>query len=232
MAPVIKFKEESITITKGDTYNFLDNIDFVSDSVDVNLSYQEKYIVNDVVDTNYYTIDSNVDSNVSGEYLVTVKAVDKSANVTTSSYKVIVEEPIVNYRTVLYNNLPANSNANQLVSIAYSLIGSPYISGANGPYGFDCSGFVQYVYAQVGISVSRSATTQINDGVGVSYDYAQPGDILSWGYVDGIATHSALYIGNGQMIHAANPTQGVIMSDVAAWTRGSGTRVIAVRRIQ
>ena len=69
------------------------------------------------------------------------------------------------------------------------------------------------------------------DGVGISYDNVQPGDILSWGYTDGVPTHSALYVGNGMMIHAANPSQGVLLSNVAAWTRGSGTRVISVRRI-
>ena len=81
------------------------------------------------------------------------------------------------------------------------------------------------------ISISRSTSTQIHDGVAVSYENAQPGDILLWGYSAGVPTHSAIYVGNGQMIHATNPRQGVIASDVAAWTRGSGTSVIAVRRI-
>lgn len=118
-----------------------------------------------------------------------------------------------------------------LVQLAYSLIGSPYVAGGNSPLGFDCSGFVQYLYSRVGISISRSTSTQIRDGVAVSYENAQPGDILLWGYSDGVPTHSAIYVGNGQMIHATNPRQGVIASDVAAWTRGSGTSVIAVRRI-
>ena len=117
------------------------------------------------------------------------------------------------------------------MQIAYKYIGYPYVSGANGPYSFDCSGFVQFVYSQVGKSISRSTSTQILDGVGISYDNVQPGDILSWGYTDGVPTHSALYVGNGMMIHAANPSQGVLLSNVAAWTRGSGTRVISVRRI-
>ena len=69
------------------------------------------------------------------------------------------------------------------------------------------------------------------DGVGVSYENAQPGDILVWGYAGGYATHSALYIGNGQMIHAANPSQGVIISSVDWWLRGSGTTILSVRRV-
>jgi cell wall-associated NlpC family hydrolase len=128
--------------------------------------------------------------------------------------------------------LAANPNSNDLASIAYSLVGKPYISMSNGPYGFDCSGLVQYVYAQKGISVSRSSSTQIYDGVGVPYEEAQPGDILSWGYSYGNVTHSAMYVGNGKMVHAANPSMGVIVSDVSYWLARSGTKLLSVRRIQ
>ena len=230
--PVISLKEESISITKGDTLELLDNIESVNDNVDGDLAYFDKSIIDTETATNYYTIEGDIDTNTAGEYEIVVKAVDKSGNETKSIYKIVVEEPVVAYKTITYDSLPAYANSNQVVSIAYSLIGSPYVAGGTSPSGFDCSGFVQYVYSQVGLAISRSTSTQINDGYAVSYDSAQPGDILSWGYVDGVPTHSALYIGNGQMIHATNPRQGVILSDVAAWTRGSGTHVIAVRRLQ
>ena len=68
------------------------------------------------------------------------------------------------------------------------------------------------------------------DGQAVSYENAQPGDILSWGY-NGRVSHSAIYVGNGLMIHATNPRQGVIVSDVQSWIRGSGLNIISVRRI-
>ena len=86
-------------------------------------------------------------------------------------------------------------------------------------------------YSQVGIYVSRSSSTQYYDGVAVSYQDAQPGDILSWGH-GGVVTHSALYVGNGMMIHATNPSQGVIASSVAGWESGSIDNLMAVRRIQ
>ena len=127
--------------------------------------------------------------------------------------------------------MPDNVSGNEIVKIAYSYLGYPYQSGANGPSAFDCSGFVQYVYSRVGKSVSRSASTQINDGVGISYSDVQPGDILSWGYSNGVVTHSALYVGNGLMIHAANPSQGVILSNVSKWLSGSATTILSVRRI-
>lgn len=103
--------------------------------------------------------------------------------------------------------------------------------GANGPYGFDCSGFVQYVYSRLGIYISRSSSTQLYDGVAVSYSDILPGDIINWGYSNGVSTHSALYVGNGKMIHAANPSMGVIISDVGYWLSVSGTQIIGVRRI-
>ena len=131
----------------------------------------------------------------------------------------------------VYANVDPSAYGNDVSSIAYSLVGSPYVSGGNSPYGFDCSGFVQYVYSLVGVGVSRSSYTQLYDGVGVSYQDAQPGDIVLWGYGSTV-THSSLYVGNGTMIHAANPGTGVIVSNIDGWLRGSGSQIVSVRRIQ
>lgn len=228
VAPVITLKEESIEITEGEEYNFLDNIESVTDEVDGTIEFLEEVLEDS---TNYYNL--SYDENVFdvGTHEISVVAKDKYGNESVATFNFVVnEKPQPQAR--VYHNLPANPSGGDISSIAYSLVGMPYASGANGPYAFDCSGFVQYVYSQVGINVSRSSSTQLYDGYAVSYEEAQPGDILSWGFVDGVATHSALYVGNGQMVHAANPSQGVIASDVAAWTRGSGSRVISVRRIQ
>ena len=236
IAPEIQLKEEAISLIEGDSFDALSNLESVYDKVDGEISYQKKENLNLDDDTNYYTIDSNVDSNVPGTYEVKVTAVDKFGNESFVTYSVEVaekpEEVVPTIEVPVYQDdyLPTG-DMTALVQLAYSLIGSPYVAGGNSPLGFDCSGFVQYLYSRVGISISRSTSTQIRDGVAVSYENAQPGDILLWGYSDGVPTHSAIYVGNGQMIHATNPRQGVIASDVAAWTRGSGTSVIAVRRI-
>lgn len=232
-APIIQLKEEKVVITQGDTYDLTSNVESVNDEVDGVISY-----LNEVHDdsTLYYNFTYNFDEidNV-GDHEIIVNAKDKYGNVSTMSFTLeVVEPPVVSssiQKETVYSNLPANAAGGDLVSMAYSLVGAPYVAGANGPYGFDCSGFVQYLYSRVGIGISRSTSTQINDGVAVSYENAQPGDILLWGYTEGAPTHSALYVGNGQMVHATNPRQGVLASDVAAWTRGSGTHVIAVRRI-
>lgn len=239
VAPEIQLKEKMISLTTGDSFDMFSNLSSVYDKVDGKIEYQQKEIVNDNVDTNYYTVESNVDTTKPGTYEVVVKAVDKYGNQSSVTYSVEVSEKVEEVASVsnansssnYQNDYVASGNMTSLVQLAYSLIGSPYVSGGNSPAGFDCSGFVQYLYNQIGISVSRSSSTQMYDGVAVSYENAQPGDILIWGYSSGVPTHSAIYVGNGQMIHATNPVQGVIASDVAAWTRGSGTYVIAVRRI-
>ena len=181
----------------------------------------------------YYNFSYGEDIDNVGEHEVVVNAKDKSGNITQVKFilEVKARPAVTQVPSVPGGNAPANAAGGDIVSIAYSLIGSPYISGSNGPYGFDCSGFVQYVYSRVGVGVSRSTWTQMYDGVGVSYENAQPGDILVWGYNGGYATHSALYIGNGQMIHAANPSEGVIISSVDWWLRGSGTTILSVRRV-
>ena len=238
VAPKIEIKEESVSLNVGDSFDMLSNLSSVYDRVDGEIEYQQNEIVNEEVDTNYYTVESNVDSNVPGTYEVKVKAVDKYGNEALTSYQVSVVDNVQNRVSVptvvdnqYQNDYASIVNVDGIVQLAYSLIGSSYLAGGNSPMGFDCSGFVQYLYSQMGISISRSSSTQMYDGVPISYDSVQPGDILIWGYSAGVPTHSAIYVGNGQMIHATNPVQGVIQSDVAAWTRGSGTYVIAVRRI-
>ena len=229
-APVIQLNKDTVSVTEGDNINLQSNILSVNDLIDGDLSYSSDASEDSL---NYYTFSYDDLSSI-GSHDVIVTAVDKSGNISTVSFKVNVQEkqkPVEVARVNSTINVPDNVSGNDIVQIAYNYIGYPYVSGANGPYSFDCSGFVQFVYSQVGKSISRSTSTQILDGIGISYDNVQPGDILSWGYTDGVPTHSALYVGNGMMIHAANPSQGVLLSNVAAWTRGSGTRVISVRRI-
>lgn len=246
VAPEINLKEEKITITEGDEYDINDNVESVNDQVDGALEYVTKTYDGS---TNYYNYSYDGDLSEVGEHEVTVKATDKYGNETVKTFTIEVEAkpvPVVQPRAVnnnsnsnnnysysepTYSGLAANAAGGDLVSIAYSLIGAPYVSGGAGPYGFDCSGFVQYVYSQVGIYVSRGSSSQAYDGVGVSYDEAQPGDILNWGH-NGMVTHSALYVGNGMMIHATNPSQGVLLSNVAAWDAGSYDNLMGVRRIQ
>ena len=226
VAPVIELKNNDITIKEGESLDLLDNIASVKDAVDGDLSYSDNE------NANTYTINGSFDSNSAGTYTLEVKAVDKSNNVSVTSFNVKVEEkPKPVYREQVYAPAGANGSASGIVSTAYSLLGSPYVGGGNSPAGFDCSGFVQYVYGLNGKYISRSTSTQVYDGVGVNRNDAQPGDIILWGYPGGYVTHSSLYVGNDMMIHAANPSTGVILSSVSGWERGSDVSVLYVRRV-
>lgn len=216
VAPKIVIKEETVVVDQGDSIDLVDNVSEVYDDIDGDISFVESSnVTEELVD--YYTVYSDYNYNVPGTYEVIVDAVDKNGNSSSLSYNIVVNE-----RSVGYN----------ATNIAYSLLGKAYAYGGTGPDAFDCSGFVQYVYRRLGYSISRSSSTQLYDGVAVSYSNALPGDILNFGYSDGTSTHSALYVGNGKMIHAANQSLGVVLSDVDSWISGSGTVIIGVRRIK
>jgi cell wall-associated NlpC family hydrolase len=96
----------------------------------------------------------------------------------------------------------------QIVDIARQYIGTPYVYGGATPAGFDCSGFTQYVYAQVGISLPRSSSAQGSVGYRVSAAEARPGDLV-WG-----PGHVGIYTGNGQHIAARNPGTALYESPI------------------
>ena len=215
VAPVISIEQKKVTIKQGDDFDLFSNIKYVYDFADGEISYLESGSITDD-SRGYYTISTNFDKNVCGSHKVLITAVDNHGNTSTDEFEITVEN---------------RELSSQVVDIALSLVGRPYVYGGDTPSGFDCSGFIQYVYAQKGITVSRGAATQIFDGYAVSYDDILPGDIISWGYSNGVVTHSALYIGDGKMVHAANPTQGVTISSVDSWINTSGVQILGIRRI-
>ena len=91
-----------------------------------------------------------------------------------------------------------------VVNYAMQFIGNPYVFGGTSlTNGADCSGFVQSVYKNFGVSLPRSSTQQRSAGTGVSYAEAQPGDIICY------AGHVGIYIGNNQIVHASSPSTGI-----------------------
>ena len=94
-----------------------------------------------------------------------------------------------------------------VVSIAAQYLGVPYVWGGASPAGFDCSGLVMYVYAQVGISLPHNAAMQYADCTPIAQGSAQPGDLVFFGYSAGGIHHVGIYVGGGSMIDA--PYTGV-----------------------
>lgn len=95
---------------------------------------------------------------------------------------------------------PPQSTMGGAAGIAEQYLGVPYVWGGASPGGFDCSGLVMYVYAQLGISLPHSAAAQFGAGTPLSFSELAPGDLVFFG--DGGISHVGIYIGGGSMIHA------------------------------
>ena len=102
----------------------------------------------------------------------------------------------------------------QIATYAQQFVGYPYVYGGSSPSGFDCSGFMQYVFSQFGYSINRTATAQLANGYSVAYEDLRPGDIIYFGY-GSTASHVGMYIGNGQFVHAENSSTGVVITDLS-----------------
>ncbi|ELP62321.1 NlpC/P60 family protein [Streptomyces turgidiscabies] len=116
-----------------------------------------------------------------------------------------------------------NSRAAAAVAYAYQKLGSPYVWGATGPDAFDCSGLIQAAYRSAGISLPRTTYAQINAGQRVSPSELLPGDLVF--FYSGIS-HVGIYVGNGQMIHAPNPSAPVRVAPLGEMPLAGATRVV------
>lgn len=102
---------------------------------------------------------------------------------------------------------PSSSRAKTVINAALAQVGKGYRLGTMGPSTFDCSGLTSYAYRQVGITLPRTSRAQYTGaGRAVSVSNIQPGDLVF--YYSG-PSHVAIYIGNGRIVHAANPRSGV-----------------------
>jgi cell wall-associated NlpC family hydrolase len=117
---------------------------------------------------------------------------------------------------------PASGRAAAAVAAARSALGRPYVWGANGPSGFDCSGLTQWAYAQAGVALPRTSQAQRYAGRQVPLSEARPGDLVLY---RSDASHVAMYMGNGQVIHAPYPGAPVRYDPVGMMPISSVTRV-------
>ena len=114
----------------------------------------------------------------------------------------------------------------EIAQFALNYVGGPYVWGGTSlTNGADCSGFIMSVYANYGYSLPHSSYSMRSIGVGVDLADAQAGDIICY------SGHVALYIGNGQIVHAKSSKYGIVTDPVYYGWGGTGPTVLAVRRI-
>ncbi len=114
-----------------------------------------------------------------------------------------------------------NVEPDELIAYALTFVGKPYVWGGTDPNkGADCSGYIQYVYKHFGITIPRTSWLQRNCGKAVSYDKAQPGDILCY------EGHVALYMGNDTMVHAKGKAYGIVIDHNPHYKK-----ILTIRRV-
>jgi cell wall-associated NlpC family hydrolase len=103
-------------------------------------------------------------------------------------------------------SVPASGRAAAAVNYAMAQVGDAYVYGASGPDAYDCSGLTMASWAQAGVALPHSSSAQYSSGPQVPASALQPGDLVF--YYSPIS-HVGMYIGNGMIVHAANPSTGV-----------------------
>lgn len=120
----------------------------------------------------------------------------------------------------------AAESRKNVVNYALQFVGGPYRAGGNDPRtGVDCSGFVKYVMQNgAGIGMNRSSVTQATQGKAISANQMQPGDLIFYGNGSRI-NHVAMYIGNGQIVHASTYSTGIKISN---WNYRAPVKIISM----
>ena len=166
---------------------------------------------------------SSSESSGSGEtqYDEYGNVIDSENTVDPSEYQSSSESSSSDSSSSSSSSSSGSGSGSSVVDYATQFVGNPYVWGGTSlTGGADCSGFVQSVYANFGVSLPRTSYEQQNAGTEVSYADAQPGDLICYG------GHVAIYMGNGQIVHASNAKDGIKISNNAAYRT-----ITSVRRL-
>ncbi len=126
-------------------------------------------------------------------------------------------------------NDAVSSKGQAIVELAKKYLGTPYVYGGSSPSGFDCSGFVYFLYKNMGITLNRVAADQMKNGTWVPKNALQPGDIVGFQNRNGYINHVGIYAGNGMMIHS--PQTGEVVRYESIVTGNYANRLTCGRRI-
>lgn len=144
-----------------------------------------------------------------------IKVVVDSTEGYVSAEYVTVSEELQTARTLaqLMYGAEVSDLRVEICEFAKQFVGNPYVYGGNSlTHGTDCSGFTNLIYANFGISIPRTATTQYNFGTKISTSELRPGDLIIYGEYQ--IEHVALYLGDGQIVHASNERTGIRYSNM------------------
>ncbi len=193
-APKITLASERVTLSFNEEYDVSSLVESVSDPVDGAIARKSEETAQ-----SYYEIEGSIDTTTPGEYVITVKAVDKNGNESSASATIIVKEKEKtaaelaeeHARKMAGTQVPAYSGGNTVADAAMAQLGVAQ----------DCTSLVTKALAAVGIHYHGSPAGYLSLGTVVSAADALPGDIIY--YADGgVGTaHVAVYIGNGQAVH-------------------------------
>ncbi|MGN1407683.1 LysM peptidoglycan-binding domain-containing protein [Lactobacillus sp.] len=147
------------------------------------------------------------------------KSTTTKSSTSTSTAAAVSQAPTATKTT------STTASAANITSYALTFLGVPYVWGGTTPSGFDCSGYVQYVYNHFGINVGRTTYTQQYAGTKISVASAQAGDLYFWGSY-GSAYHVAIALGGGQYVMAPAPGQSVRTGNVSSYTPSFAVRVL------
>lgn len=154
----------------------------------------------------------------------TTSSTTKSTTTKTKSSTSTSKTAVSQAPTSIKRSSTTASSAN-ITAYALTFLGVPYVWGGTTPSGFDCSGYVQYVYNHFGINVGRTTYTQQYAGTKISVASAQAGDLYFWGSY-GSAYHVAIALGGGQYVMAPAPGQVVKTGNVSSYTPSFAVRVL------
>lgn len=150
--------------------------------------------------------------------------VNQSRAVSTASVQSKSSPSAVAARSVA--TFSGSASGEEAVRIAKSYIGVPYVYGGTTPRGFDCSGFVQYVYRQMGISINRVAADQARNGTYVAKEDLQPGDLVFFAKPGRTIHHVGMYVGNGQYIHAPYTGRSITIENLTRKDYYTARRIV------
>jgi peptidoglycan DL-endopeptidase CwlO len=119
------------------------------------------------------------------------------------------------------SDVPASGRAAAAIAYAMGQVGDSYVYGAAGPDAFDCSGLTMMAWGQAGVGLPHSSSAQYGSGPHIAMSDLQPGDLVF--YYSPIS-HVGMYIGNGMIVHAANPGTGVVVSSVSSMPYSGAVR--------